>query len=55
MMPDYEAVKAARRRIENRIRVDCADMERAGIDPEEIETALQATLEFWRGEIQDIG
>ena len=55
MMRDYEAAKQARRRLENRVRVDCADLERAGVDPEEIEIDLQATLEFWRGEIQDIG
>ena len=51
---NYEQVKAARRRLENRIRLDCLDLERRKADPEEIKTALQAALEFWRGEIQDI-
>jgi len=55
VMNDYTEVRAARRRLENRIRTDCADLQRAGADPEELEIALQATREFWLDELQDIG
>ena len=51
----WEEARAARRRLENWIRLDCLDLERRKADPEEIKTALQAALEFWRGKIQDIG
>ena len=49
----WEEARAARRRLENWIRLDCLDLERCKADPEEIKTALRAALEFWRGEIQD--
>lgn len=54
MTATYEDVRAARRRLEERIRADLADMERNGTDPEEILMAIAATLEFWRDEIEDL-
>ena len=55
---DWGEIRRSRRRLEEIIRGDLADLEhRWPENPEvleDIEITLRATIEFWRGEIQDI-
>ena len=46
----WTEVAALRRRIEDALRKDCRWAETTGKDPEEVEIALRAVMDTWRGE-----
>lgn len=47
-------VRAARRRLEDQIRKDCARLEALGADPEDVHQALESCRGWWYGELEDI-
>lgn len=52
----WEAARAARRRLENRIRVMCADYERmdpTGESAGDVTDALESTWQWFQGELQN--
>jgi len=55
LFDEWEEVGYSRRQIENNIRQDCALIRRNKPEKhKEVNVCLKATLEFWRGEVQDI-
>lgn len=53
-MTEWEKLRGVRRRLEDQIRKDCAELERLGAIPEEVLAVLIATSNFWRQELQII-